>query len=150
MKDYTSADPVFSETIEIIEATDPGHADNVNVATKQLLQNTLALALVFDGEYIEESFLEVFTHVQLSDDDDDDGGGNGGDSGDDDSDAMSAEDVNNAVATEWAGESSEDETAMSAEDVDNAVSAEWTGESSEDETAMSAGDVSDATGTAGT
>lgn len=41
MKDYTSNTPEFSEHIQILEATDPGHADNVNVSTEQLLQNTL-------------------------------------------------------------------------------------------------------------
>lgn len=41
MKDYTSNTPEFSEHIQILEATDPVHADNVNVSTEQLLQNTL-------------------------------------------------------------------------------------------------------------
>lgn len=43
MKDYTSANPEFSDKISIIETTDPGHAENVNISTKQLLQNTLVL-----------------------------------------------------------------------------------------------------------
>lgn len=42
MKDYTSNTPEFSESIKIIETSDPGHADNVNVSTIQLLQNTLS------------------------------------------------------------------------------------------------------------
>lgn len=41
MKDYTTDTPEFSDSIKILEPTDPGHADNVNVTTKQLLQNTL-------------------------------------------------------------------------------------------------------------
>ena len=41
MKDYTTDTPEFSDRIKILETTDPGHADNVNVTTKQLLQNTL-------------------------------------------------------------------------------------------------------------
>lgn len=41
MKDYTVEDPKFSESVKIIETTDAGHADNVNVSTEQLLQNTL-------------------------------------------------------------------------------------------------------------
>lgn len=44
MKGYTSTEPVFSNSIQIVEATDPAHADNINEATKQLLQNTLILA----------------------------------------------------------------------------------------------------------
>ena len=41
MKNYTTSTPVFSENIEIVETTDSAHADNVNAAPKQLLQNTL-------------------------------------------------------------------------------------------------------------
>lgn len=43
MKDYTSDSPVFSSAIRIVETTDPAHADNINAATKQLLQNDLVL-----------------------------------------------------------------------------------------------------------
>ena len=41
MKDYTENAPVFSPKIRIAETTDPGHADIINAAPKQLLQNTL-------------------------------------------------------------------------------------------------------------
>lgn len=41
MKDYMAENPKFSESVKIIETTDAGHADNVNVSTEQLLQNTL-------------------------------------------------------------------------------------------------------------
>lgn len=42
MKEYTNKNPVFSESIRVTEVSDPAHADNVNAAPKQLLQNTLA------------------------------------------------------------------------------------------------------------
>ncbi len=42
MKDYTNKNPVFSETIRVTETSDPAHADNINAAPEQLLQNTLA------------------------------------------------------------------------------------------------------------
>lgn len=42
MKTYTNSSPVFSRNISIVETSDPAHADNVNAAPKQLLQNTLA------------------------------------------------------------------------------------------------------------
>ena len=42
MKDYTSEIPKFSKSIKILEVSDVGHADNVNVTTKQLLENTLS------------------------------------------------------------------------------------------------------------
>lgn len=42
MKEYTSTEPVFSEKIPILETSDTTHADNVNVTTKQLLQNTVS------------------------------------------------------------------------------------------------------------
>lgn len=38
---YTENNPEFSESIQITEVTDPAHADNINMAPKQLLQNTL-------------------------------------------------------------------------------------------------------------
>ncbi len=43
METYTSSNPVFSEKIEIVETVDPVHADLVNKAPKQLLQNNLVL-----------------------------------------------------------------------------------------------------------
>lgn len=43
MKNYTNANPVFSDTIKTLETTDNSHADNVNVTTKQLLDNDLVL-----------------------------------------------------------------------------------------------------------
>lgn len=43
MKQYTNNDPSFSESVEILETTDTNHADNFNVATKKLMDNTLAL-----------------------------------------------------------------------------------------------------------
>lgn len=41
MKNYTCENPEFSESIKILTTSDPGHADNVNVTTEQLLQNSL-------------------------------------------------------------------------------------------------------------
>ena len=42
MKEYTNESPKFSDTILIIEeGKDYNHADTVNVATKQLLDNQL-------------------------------------------------------------------------------------------------------------
>lgn len=43
MKEYTNSSPVFSDTIQVLENGDPGHADNVNVTTEQLLDNDLRL-----------------------------------------------------------------------------------------------------------
>lgn len=42
MKDYTNIEPKFSESIRITETSDPAHADNINAAPIQLLQNTLS------------------------------------------------------------------------------------------------------------
>lgn len=42
MKEYKNASPVFSDAIQIVETTDPAHADNINMAPTQLLQNTLS------------------------------------------------------------------------------------------------------------
>ena len=43
MKEYTNSSAVFSDTIQVLEEGDPGHADNVNVTTEQLLDNDLSL-----------------------------------------------------------------------------------------------------------
>lgn len=42
MKEYKNTSPVFTDAIQIVETTDPAHADNINMAPKQLLQNTLS------------------------------------------------------------------------------------------------------------
>lgn len=42
MKEYKNTNPAFSQSIFVVETTDPAHADNINVATTQLLQNTLS------------------------------------------------------------------------------------------------------------
>lgn len=49
MKDYTSTEPAFSSVIKVVETTDPAHADNINAAPKQLLQNTIANRNVLYG-----------------------------------------------------------------------------------------------------
>ena len=41
MREYTSNDPVFSESISVTETSDPAHADNINRAPMQIFQNTL-------------------------------------------------------------------------------------------------------------
>lgn len=43
MREYTNSSPVFSDAVQVLEEGDPGHADNVNVTTKQLLDNDLRL-----------------------------------------------------------------------------------------------------------
>ena len=43
MKNYTVNNPQFSDSISIVETTDPGHADNVNAAPKKIFENTLYL-----------------------------------------------------------------------------------------------------------
>lgn len=42
MKDYQNDNAAFSSTIKILETTDDNHADNINVTTKQLLDNTVS------------------------------------------------------------------------------------------------------------
>ena len=60
MKDYTSENPQFSSSIEIVEVTDPAHADNVNAAPEQLLQNDMVLASVLNVDLIDEAFKKEF------------------------------------------------------------------------------------------
>lgn len=42
MKEYKNTSPVFTDAIQIVETTDPAHADNINMGPIQLLQNTLS------------------------------------------------------------------------------------------------------------
>lgn len=69
MKDYTNNNPVFKKAIKVLDTSDTNHADNVNVATEQLLQNTLVneenIGLhgkfqngVYDGRDLTEVFAE--------------------------------------------------------------------------------------------
>lgn len=41
MKKYKNDNPEFSNEIDIVEVTDPNHADNINKADKQIFENTL-------------------------------------------------------------------------------------------------------------
>ena len=43
MKKYTNDNPHFSESVDILETTDTNHAENFNKATRELMDNTLAL-----------------------------------------------------------------------------------------------------------
>lgn len=43
MKTYETDSPKFSETLDIVETTDPVHADLVNGINKELFENTLCL-----------------------------------------------------------------------------------------------------------
>ena len=55
--------------------------------------------------------------------------------------ALSTEEIEEAIATEWNGESSADPTALSAEEIEEAIATEWNGETSEDPTALSAEEI---------
>lgn len=41
MKTYIEKEPVFSDSIQLTETTDPGNAEYINIATKQIFANTL-------------------------------------------------------------------------------------------------------------
>ncbi len=41
MKTYIEKEPVFSDSIQLTETTDPGNADYMNISTKQIFANTL-------------------------------------------------------------------------------------------------------------
>lgn len=90
---YTTNNPSFSESVSILQITDTNHADNFNISTKQLLQNTLvlydALISLLDEENMEASFLSVFTKTGLENSE---------------SLAMTAAEIEEAIATPWNGE----------------------------------------------
>lgn len=87
MKDYTTSAPEFSGSIKILETTDPGHADNVNITTIQLLQNTLVLLEILSEESVREAFSSVFAEPEA-----------GG--------SMPSDETGGAVSAEWDGEAS--------------------------------------------
>lgn len=118
MKNYTPDTPLFSNEILLLETTDFGHPDTINSAPKQLLQNDLALALIFDEIYVNEGFEVVFEN--------------------EDPTALTSLDIKMALATQWDGSSSEDETSLQREDIKTALATQWDGSSSEDETAIPA------------
>ena len=62
MREYTSESPEFSESIRVVEITDRTHADNVNAAPEQLLQNTLRNRL--DLVELNDMFAELHTVVE--------------------------------------------------------------------------------------
>jgi hypothetical protein len=41
VKKYSSENPVFSDSVDILETTDTNHAGNFNAGTKELFENTL-------------------------------------------------------------------------------------------------------------
>lgn len=49
MKSYTSDNPTYSSSIQEVETSDPAHADNINAAPEQLLQNDLVMKQTLDG-----------------------------------------------------------------------------------------------------
>lgn len=130
-EDYYKTDyPDFSDRLDLLETTDPAHADLFNKINKKLFDNTLYLRkqldAIKDEQAIENAFYAVFGSVTH------------------DTTAMTPFDVDTAINTPWDGSSSADPTAMSATDVDTAISTPWDGSSSTDPTAMSATDVEDA------
>jgi hypothetical protein len=64
MKEYSSDNPVFSSAIEVVEATDPGHADNINKAPEQLMQNDLVIANALDVSRVDEAFKKEFSNLE--------------------------------------------------------------------------------------
>ena len=49
MKSYTSNNPTYSSSIQEVETSDPAHADNINAAPEQLLQNDIVMKQTLDG-----------------------------------------------------------------------------------------------------
>lgn len=73
MKQYTEQEPVFSESIPIVEETDLVDANNTNASAKQLLQNTLILRQAIPVFELEGSTLVISRGIW--------GGGTGGGGG---------------------------------------------------------------------
>lgn len=130
MKEYTNSTPIFSESIQIVETTDPAHADNINAAPKQLLNNDLVLASILSPSLVTAAFFKVFTYI------------------DEDQISMSSEDIQIAIETEWDGSSSADPTALNSKEVQTAIETKWDGNSSQDPIALNREEIKDAIGQA--
>lgn len=120
MKEYQSSSPAFSESILITEPTDPAHADNINAAPKQLLQNDMVLAAALDPDLVDAAFKKVFPSLDPETD----------------PDVMTEDEIEEAIDTTWTGESSDDPDAMSSTEVTQALNTTWSGEASTDPDAM--------------
>ena len=57
MKDYTNKNPIFADTVKILESTDTDHADNFNVPFKQLVDNDNSLKNAAVGRETEPQTL---------------------------------------------------------------------------------------------
>lgn len=69
MKNYTAGSaPVFSEKIKIVEITDLVHADNANAASKQLIENDLALKAMLEKKMEPEEGMGL-SHNDYTDED---------------------------------------------------------------------------------
>ena len=108
MKSYTKTDPVFSKSIKITEVIDAGHADFINEAPKQLLENTLVnheeIQQAANAELVEYAFYSVFTKMPENEEK-----------------AMTLEEINTAISTAWNGEASPDPTALSSAEIEDVI-----------------------------
>lgn len=102
-----------------------------------ILQNTKAALMGLwlhdfyhhhDEENMEAIFLQNFTKVEIPE-----------------TDAMTLQEIEAAIASEWNGEASEDPRAMTPPEIETATILGWDGESSADPEALNAADVSEAT-----
>lgn len=93
--------------------------------TDFLLQKTFYEFI--DHERIENAFYAVFSAVPYV------------------AAAMSAEEINAALSTEWNGQTSENVRAMNRESIESALSTEWDGQTSIDAGALTSAEISEAT-----
>lgn len=130
MKDYSATEPIFSETLQIVEPSDPAHADKINAPIIQLMQNVMIVAHLFDEDVIQEAFNNVFgesTQPEI------------------DPEAMTDEEITEATAYAWDGSTSNDPTAMTSVEVEDSTEREWDGRTSDDPTAITSEEVDKAT-----
>ena len=64
MKKYKNDNPEFSSEIDIVEVTDPNHADNINKADKEIFENTLVNRQ--DIQQLEKNKVDKVAGKQLS------------------------------------------------------------------------------------
>lgn len=128
MKNYSCNSPVFSSSIRVVEVTDLAYAPNLNESVTQLLQNDLVLVAVFDPDLVERAFKRVFPYIDPESD----------------PDAMTEEEIEDALDTTWTGGTSDDPDAMSSTEVTQALNSTWSGEASTDPNAMTPEEIDEA------
>ena len=125
-EDYESGAPLPDVDVAIAEILSGRYTPElfqfIKASLLGLYQAVCELILIWDLDGIENEFLTVFTMIGLRP-------------------AMDQDEIADALAYIWSGETSKNIGAMSAEEVEEAISTKWTGQASENPDALTPDEV---------